>query len=434
MLSAAENERLTRVGPGTEMGQLMRRFWVPACLSKDLPHADCDPIQLRLLGEDFVAFRDSESRVGVLQEACMHRGVSLTLGRVEDCGIRCIYHGWKFGVDGTIQETPNIEGDGYRAKMRAPAFPAREAGGLIWVYLGPPEHEPPLPNYPFMRIPDSHRAAVKVVKRCNWLQVLEGGLDPTHVGILHQAINPLRVTETTPQQLEQSSRLAVRATLDAFAAQSNGSIVGTAFEDHAPRFEVENTPFGFYYVTVRKSTSGDARLRYVRVMAYCMPFINVINTQVLLYVPRDDDSMTWISLSYDPDRELSDQALLQWMGLDEPGILVRDEVQSFRENRWRQDRASMKESFTGLRSPAPEDCAVELSMGPILDRSKEHLVPADVAVIRARRLLLKSLRTVREGGHLPGLGANDGDGVEGSEAIITDDVSWRALLPSPVAP
>ncbi len=432
MLSATENELLTRVGPTTQMGQLMRRYWIPACPSRDLPHADSDPIRIRLLGEDFVAFRDSEGRVGVMQEACMHRGVSLSLGRVEECGIRCIYHGWKFGVDGKIQETPNIEGDGYRNKMRAPAFPVREAGGLIWTYLGPPADEPPFPNYPFMRVPDSHRAIVRVVIHCNWLQVLEGGLDPTHVGILHQAINPLRVTESTPQLVEQPSRLAVRATLDAFAAQSNGSIVGSAFEDHAPRFEVENTPFGFYYVTLRKATSGDERLRYVRVMAYCLPFINVINNQVLMYIPRDDESMTWISLSYDPDRELNDEALLQWMGLDEPGVLVGDAIQAYPENRWRQDRASMKESFTGIRSPAPEDCAVELSMGTILDRSKEHLVPADVAVIRARRLLLKSLRALRDGGELPGFGAEAGAGVEGSEAIIGEDISWRTLLPSPL--
>src|SRR5437016_4734164 len=136
MLSEADNELITQVGPGTPMGEVFRRFWMPACLSQDLPGPESDPVRVRVLGEDLVAFRDVEGRVGVLDEFCCHRTASLTLGRVEGCGIRCIYHGWKFAVDGTILETPNVEDDRIKTRMKQPAYPTREAGGIVWCYMG----------------------------------------------------------------------------------------------------------------------------------------------------------------------------------------------------------------------------------------------------------------------------------------------------------
>src|SRR5205807_7732499 len=174
MLTREENELLCRVGPGTPMGQTLRRYWLPACLSEELPQPAGDPIRLRLLGEDFVAFRDAEGQVGVLDEACPHRGASLVLGRVEDCGLRCLYHGWKFGVDGTIQETPTEPAESsFKQRVQAPAYPVREAGDLVWVYLGPPELKPPFPDYPWFHVPAEYRSPTKAVYDCNYMQILE---------------------------------------------------------------------------------------------------------------------------------------------------------------------------------------------------------------------------------------------------------------------
>jgi len=185
MISAEENELLTRVGPGTPMGRMMRRYWMPVCTSAQLPTPDCPPLRVRLLGENFVAFRDSSGRVGMLDEYCLHRRASLVLGRVEDNGIRCLYHGWKFGVDGAVQDTPNHCDDRFKASIKAPAYPTREAGGLIWAYIGEKEQEPAFQTYEFFSGPDENRCVFRVNTPANYLQLYEGGTDSSHVGILH---------------------------------------------------------------------------------------------------------------------------------------------------------------------------------------------------------------------------------------------------------
>ena len=184
MLSAAENELLTRVGRGTPMGGMMRRYWLPVCTSAQLPRPDGPPLRLPLLGESYVAFRDTSGKVGLLEEFCMHRRASLWLGRVEDNGIRCLYHGWKFGADGTVQETPNHCDDRLKARW-APAFPTREAGGLVWAYVGPKENQPPFQRYEFFEGPEENRCVFRINTPANYLQLYEGGTDSSHVGILH---------------------------------------------------------------------------------------------------------------------------------------------------------------------------------------------------------------------------------------------------------
>ena len=185
MISAQENEILTRVGPETPMGRMMRRYWLPVCTSEQLPKPDCDPLRVRLLGERFVAFRDTSGRPGLLEEYCMHRRASLAMGRVEDNGIRCLYHGWKFGVDGTIQETPNHCDERFRNRVKAPAFPVREAGGMVWAYVGPADKEPPFQKYEFFDGPVENRLVFRINTPANYLQLFEGGTDSSHVGILH---------------------------------------------------------------------------------------------------------------------------------------------------------------------------------------------------------------------------------------------------------
>ena len=177
MLNRQHNELLCRVGPDTPMGTMMRRYWHPVCTSAQLAERDAPPLRVRLLGEDYVAFRDSEGRVGVMEELCMHRGASLALGRVEEGGIRCLYHGWKFSVDGAVLDTPNNEDPKYRAKMKAPSFPVREEGGIVWAYVGPKELEPPFSRYAFMDSAPEHRVVLRINVNCNYLQLVEGGED-----------------------------------------------------------------------------------------------------------------------------------------------------------------------------------------------------------------------------------------------------------------
>ena len=185
MLTAEENEVLCRVGPGTPMGKVLRRYWTPAFQLGDLPAPDCPPVRVTILGENFVAFRDTDGRLGFLDELCCHRGASLALGRVEDCGIRCLYHGWKYAVDGTIMETPNLATPTFRERVKHGAYPVREAGGLAWVYLGPPGTEPPFPAFAWSAADPDELLVTEMIMDCNWMQVLEGSIDSSHVGVLH---------------------------------------------------------------------------------------------------------------------------------------------------------------------------------------------------------------------------------------------------------
>ena len=189
MLSREENELVTRVGEGTPMGNTLRRYWIPALLSREIAEPDGPPTRVRLLGEDLVAFRDSEGRIGLLDELCPHRRASLFFGRNEDCGLRCVYHGWKFDVSGACIDMMNEpEENDFRHKVRLTAYPTAELGGIIWAYLGPVEHMPPLPKFAWTQAPESHRHVTKVIQECNWLQGLEGGIDTSHAPIMQMAV------------------------------------------------------------------------------------------------------------------------------------------------------------------------------------------------------------------------------------------------------
>src|SRR5262245_50366214 len=184
MLSREDNDRLCRIGPGTSMGDVFRRYWLPVCVSTQIAKPDSDPLRVSLLGEHLVVFRDSAGKVGVLDELCPHRGASLALGRVEECGIRCLYHGWKFAVDGTIIDTPNNRDESFKKRVKAIAYPVREEGGLVWTYLGPAAKIPVFTRYAFMDAADENRTILRVNVKANYLQLLEGGFDSSHVGIL----------------------------------------------------------------------------------------------------------------------------------------------------------------------------------------------------------------------------------------------------------
>ena len=256
MLTLEENELLTRTGPGTPMGELMRRYWLPAVLSWELPEPDCPPVRVKLLGEALVMFRDTEGRIGLLDEFCAHRGTSLWLGRNEQSGLRCVWHGWKYDVNGQcVDQLNERDGTSFAQKIRIKSYPTLELGGVIWAYMGPPEKRPPPPRFGWTQVPETHRHASKVIQECNWLQGLEGGLDQSHVGILHSTF---RVDPNNPGSTPIS-----------FNARGG-----------APIFDIEPTKFGHRYVAIRPL--GEEQV-YVRGYNFVMPF-----TQIRPYSPKSE--------------------------------------------------------------------------------------------------------------------------------------------------
>src|SRR6266545_6753662 len=239
MLSKQDNELITRSGQGTPLGKLMRRYWIPALLSEEIPAPDAPPVQVRLLGEELVAFRDSNGRIGLLDEHCSHRGTSLFYGRNEECGLRCIYHGWKYNVEGTVLDTPaEPAGSTFHQRVKHPAYPTHEAGGIVFAYLGPRDKMPLFPNFEWATLPADRTYVTKCLQDCSYLQGLEGECDSAHLDFLH------RRTLQVPDR-------------------------GINLSDPRLRYETEDTDFGVRLIALRDAEGGKS---YVRVSAFLMPF------------------------------------------------------------------------------------------------------------------------------------------------------------------
>ncbi|MCU9953602.1 MULTISPECIES: Rieske 2Fe-2S domain-containing protein [Burkholderia] len=415
MLSHEDNEMLCRVGPGTPGGALMRRYWHPVCTSAQLPGPDCAPLRVRLLGEQYVAFRDSNGQVGLLEELCMHRGASLALGRVEEGGIRCLYHGWKFSVSGAVMETPNHADPKYAARMKAPAFPVREAGGIVWAYVGPKELEPAFSRYAFMDAEPNHRVVLRINVACNYLQLVEGGEDSSHVGVLHTNM-------ARPGWKD-----------DAFTR--NPDVVNPAAlasNDLEPSLKIEDTAFGFHYVALRKT--DEPGVRNARVVPFIVPYGRIIPAPAFLFtvleVP-EDDTHTSTYIVVHGDSPITEEKIVELLGLDDPKYYDRKHCtfNASWADSFGQSRALMQENWTGLRGVEVEDATIGLSQGPLYDRSREHLVPADQAVVRVRRALLAAVRRVMNDEQPPALGL-DLSGVSACDRPLADDAAWQDLLPS----
>lgn len=417
-----ENMYLCQVGPGTPMGAVMRRYWMPFAVSSDLPGPDCDPIRVRLFGEDLVAFRDTNGTVGLLDEYCMHRGVSLAVGRVEEGGIRCLYHGWKFGADGTIQETPNHCDARLRARLKAPAYKVREEAGLLWAYMGPAEAEPPFRRFAFMDVPETHRTTFRIYQHANYLQLVEQGSDSSHVGVLHS--NDARPGWLTKDFTPNPDTLNPAA---------------FAVEDNAPMMELENTAFGFHYAAFRQQDRIDGKIdetreKHVRVYPYLMPTIRFIPAAKVLFtvfeVPMDDtNTMTLIVIH--GDAPANRPHLRGILGLNDERFWS-EEDNSFRANwtnKMGQDRSKMSQSWTGFPGVAFEDAIMGVAAGPICNRTKEHLVTADAAVVRVRRLLIEAAEVVANGGTPRGADYADCTRLAAPDQMIEPGVKWKDLVP-----
>jgi phthalate 4,5-dioxygenase oxygenase subunit len=380
MLSSADNERLTRVGPGTPMGEMLREFWTPALRSAAL-EADGAPKRVRLLGENFVAFRATDGRVGFFAERCPHRGVSLALGRNEENGLRCIFHGWKFDIEGHCVDAPTEpeeHRDAFCARVPLKHYPAREAGGIVWVYLGRRATPPKFYDFEF-HAPPADAAVRCAIVHGNWLQGFEGQLDSAHVGMLHAS----------------STRREGRNSTNTYARKNT-----------SPRFDIVEQPYGFREAALRDLGDGTV---YARIREVVFPYYSFIPGDhgqprlVVAVVPIDDEWSAHWYYYMNPFGPVPDS---YYRDVAEFGTAANDDNYSEDMggvvNMWRQDRAAMKQGhWSGiLGNFTYEDFIVEESMGPIADRSDEFLGTSDAVIVRARRMLLQALRE-HEAGKLP---------------------------------
>jgi nitrite reductase/ring-hydroxylating ferredoxin subunit len=387
-LTHEQNEQLTRTGPGTLLGDLFRRYWIPALLAEEVAEPDGPPVRVQLLNERLVAFRDTQGRLGLIEEFCAHRGVSLWFGRNEECGLRCPYHGWKYDVTGQCVDLPSeAEETGMRSRIRLKSYPCIELAGVIWTYMGPPALTPALPELEWVRVAPERRFVSKRLQESNYLQAIEGGIDSSHVSFLHSgALNrdPLFV----------GSR----------ANEYN-------LRDRMPHFEVVEYDGGLL-IGARRQADNDRW--YWRITPYIMPWHTLIPPRAghpiggHAWVPIDDERCWSWSINYHPARALSGkerQAMNEGKGIHVkyvPGTFV---PLANRENDYLMDRASQKSgvNYNGVEGIAMQDASLQESMGPVQDRTKENLCSTDNGIIMTRRLLLKAAQANRAGKPLPGL-------------------------------
>jgi nitrite reductase/ring-hydroxylating ferredoxin subunit len=396
MLSKADNEYLCRVGPGTPMGNLMRQYWMPAIKSDELPEADGAPLRVRLLGEDLIAFRISDGQIGLIQNNCPHRGASLFYGRNEEQGLRCVYHGWKFNVDGTCVDMPNepAESD-FKTKIAATAYPTRERNGIIWAYLGPRKTPPPLPDFEANML-GGDKSVISIIHRpCNWMQGWEGEMDTVHQAFLHAGAT--KIEDTT------------EGTFDYYIAKNP-----------APKLLVIDTPYGTSYGARRPATEDTY---YWRIAHMLMPFYAMIpagligqQTRFAAYVPMDDHHTLHWEIGtglMDPDelpleaRGSEGRALAarpaEWFLPNTTDWYGRFNMVQNMANDYLIDRQAQRQwkSYTGIPGIRQQDMAVTESMGPIMDRTAEHLGTTDALIIRTRRRMIDTARALQEHGTVP---------------------------------
>lgn len=417
---------LVGVGPESPMGILFREYWMPALKSSELA-PDGAPARVRLLGENLVAFRTTSGRIGILDHRCPHRGASLFLGRNECEGIRCVYHGWKFDVDGNCVDMPNVPapkntGKGIRAIR---TYQARERNGLVWVYMGARNPAPALPAFEANLLPEAETSIRMIHRSCNWLQALEGDIDTSHVGFLHLGL-------AKPEDFEGD-------------AETKRSL--PFLNNRAPVFDVVKTDWGVMSGACAEGEGNEGETNW-RVSQFILPFWTMtpggsLDHHVLAraWVPIDDFNTMFVSLSERGTQRTSMQATRH--GKPIPGVastasiyrepdagwLGRWRLQADEENDWMINRETQKhDSFTGIDTVHLQDQAVTESMGPVVDRAIEHLVASDRMIVEVRRRLLGALDALGKDGSLPA-NAIDPDLnrlARGGKAALPKGVDWKA--------
>lgn len=399
MLKKEANETLNRVGPGTKMGELFRRFWLPAILTSEIAEPDCPPVRLKILSEELVAFRDTNGRVGIVRAYCSHRLAPLFFGRNEDCGLRCPYHGWKFDVDGNCMETPNVPADApdIRKNVGIQAYVTQERAGVVWIYMGPKALMPPFPDLEYACVPQDQQYAARWLQRTNWSQGLEGEIDSSHISWLHKDFDR-----------SESSMKPTGANLA---------------DDGAPNIELRETDYGFTYGARRTVENG----YFWRVTQWLAPMFSMIphapgefvSAGGRAWVPIDDNHTTVFTFGYRVDRPMKqseidvlDSGALFPPRMEKgrytlPGGYIIDTFLpvASKENDFEIDREKQKHfNYSGIwgihdqdRALAESSMTLDEDNPGIVDRSQEHLVSSDRAVVTARRRLIRMAEDLADG-------------------------------------
>jgi phthalate 4,5-dioxygenase len=416
MLTHEENQLLCRVEGNAPMGQLMRRHWTPVCLIEEVSEPDCTPVKARVFGEDLVVFRDTKGRVGVMDEYCPHRRVSLVFGRNEDCGLRCLYHGWKMDVEGNVLEmVSEPAASGMAQKAKHLAYPTKEWGGFVWAYMGPAQTQPEFQPPAWAPVAEAKVTIAKAIIPCNWAQILEGAIDSAHSSSLHSS-------DMVPARVEGAE-----------ATETNWLRPST---DKAPRMRVERGGYGFRYAAIRRPIRNAAVNDYIRSTVFVAPATALIPPNNLynvanINVPVDDTNtafyfIAWGHASQTPDTATWRRFLGQQVGadLDETYVPLRN-----RGNHFWQDREAMKAgNFTGITGFPNQDIAMWVTMGPIANRTHERLGASDIAVVEFRRQMLEAVRAFMDGADAIGTGnLRIPETVVAYQAIIPKSTDWRAF-------
>ncbi|MEK9658538.1 MAG: Rieske 2Fe-2S domain-containing protein [Chloroflexota bacterium] len=402
MLSAADNELLCRVGPGTPMGGYLRRFWTPFLESWRL-EAGGSPEDVRLLGEDLVAWRDPSGKVGLMEARCPHRRAPMFYGRNEENGLRCVYHGWQFDHLGNCLEMPaEPAGSTFKDKLKAVAYPVEERGGVLWAYMGPRHLQPSFPEFEWTRVREDQRITSRYRHECSWFQSLEGDVDSSHISYLHW---------------------------DARYQKANKDVDLWVF-DRAPRWTLQPTDYGMM-LAARRNTPEEGRY-YWRINHFLQPFYTMVATSldlkrllVHIWVPIDDETSEVWDILYATDEAIEQPERDRWLGGDTPHIASLDRatarITADRSKRYGIDREAQRTwSYTGIAGIRNQDLVMVEGMGAIVDRTTEHLGTSDAAVIALRRLFQGYVRDFQEGIEPPAA----------SEPELFNIRSWSALLPT----
>ena len=403
MLSITENGKLTQTGPGTPMGDYIRRFWLPFRLSTDVPEADGEQVRVRLMGEDLIAFRNTDGEVGLVQRNCPHRWADLFFSRNEERGLRCTYHGWKFDIHGSCVDMPTeTEESTYQDKIKITAYPVKEYGGLLWAYMGPKELEPELPDFEYLRMPETHRFASWNWQQTNYAQAIEGGIDSAHSNYLHSTLDAYHMTDAWRSQWERSQNLR-----DKYHAR-----------DQHPKFFADDTDYGV--ITGARRDTGEGQ-NYWRYNLFLLPFYTMAPSAPSqkffhAFVPIDDNNNMRGTFVWNLRDPIPSSAIEEWCngsGLHSatlPGYFrigsTDDAVPLFadhfplrnKENDYLVSRTYQKSlTFTGISGTGEQDLSVQEGMGPITPRNKEHLGTTDIGIIKSRRRLLKEATALQDG-------------------------------------
>ena len=417
MLTSQENDLLCRVEGAAPMGQLMRRHWIPVCLAEEVAEADGTPVHAKIPGEDLVVFRDSGGNVGVLDEHCPHRRASLVMGRNEEGGLRCLYHGWKVDVKGNVLEMASEPASsGLCSKVKHTAYPTEEWGGFVWAWMGPADAMPAFEPPAFAPTAQTRVSIVKVQVPCNWAQILEGAIDSAHSSSLHS-------TDMPPARVD--------------GAKATGTVWPRPSTDKAPRLQLQQTPFGFRYAAIRRPIANSATHDYIRVTLFQAPFSvhippnNMYNLSIL-HIPLDDTNTYFYFIAWsDTGAGIEQESWRKFCGA-QVGLDLDTKYRKLRtrDNNYQQDRASMKlGDFTGIRGIPMQDMAMWETMGRIADRGAERLGASDLAIVEFRRIMVDAVREFAAG--KPAIGAVEPRAAHASlrsfEGIVPKSTDWRTL-------